>query len=660
VTGPPIGAAAVARTRSLADPRVSPDGSRLGWVESFAGRADLVVAARDGSGPPVTVTSEHGVASGPGAYAWAGPGHVVLVAADGRLVVVPVAGGPSRVLVRDGRAAVPAVSPDGRLVACVIERDDVCDIAVVPLDGSAWPARVSTGAAWTFDPAWSADGTRLAWHEWDEPDLPWDGSRLAVRAVTGAGGSGPVHVVAGGAGATGGAEAVGQPRWSPDGRYLAWVSDRTGWMVVWVGEAGADVRGAGAGARPLLEEEHEHAEPTWGPGQRSYAWSPDGRAIALCRNESGYGRLVVAAVDGGGPTAAGRAAAGPTGSASQPAAAPVAQLLGRAWHHGLEWAGGGPGGPGGPDPEPSGGRRGEILAVRTGGVTVPQLVAVAADGSGRRVLARGAPAGFEPRDGWAGPVEPEPVTWAGADGATVHGLVYRPRPDDGRAPVLVWIHGGPTGQATAQWSGRIQYHVARGWAVLAPNFRGSTGYGRAYRAALDERWGELDLADTVAGIRSIDALGVGDPGRVAVLGGSAGGLTALLVCARHGDLVRAGVSLYGVTDLFELAETTHRYERYSDRRLVGERPAAVGRFRNRSPITHAASIRVPLLLLHGSRDVVVPPAQAAALAAAVAAAGIPVEHHVYEGEGHGWSRPETVEDELRRVERFLARWVLER
>ncbi len=144
------------------------------------------------------------------------------------------------------------------------------------------------------------------------------------------------------------------------------------------------------------------------------------------------------------------------------------------------------------------------------------------------------------------------------------------------------------------------------------------------------------------------------------MGGSAGGLTTLLLCARHGSLVKAGVSAFGVTDLFDLAETTHRLEsRYVDW-LVGELPGAADRYRDRSPVTHASAIRVPLLVLQGDADKVVPPAQAQSVVDAVRAAGGTVDHHVYAGEGHGWSRPETVTDELERVQAFLERWVLRR
>ena len=147
--------------------------------------------------------------------------------------------------------------------------------------------------------------------------------------------------------------------------------------------------------------------------------------------------------------------------------------------------------------------------------------------------------------------------------------------------------------------------------------------------------------------------GWSDPDRVAAMGASAGGLTVLLLCARHGDLLRAGVSVYGVTDLLELARTTHRFEsRYLDR-VVGLLPRDEDLYRDRSPVTHASAIRIPMLVLQGDAEKVVPPEQARAVVDAMQRAGGAVEHHVYEGEGHGWSRPETVADSLMRIDAFL-------
>jgi dipeptidyl aminopeptidase/acylaminoacyl peptidase len=298
--------------------------------------------------------------------------------------------------------------------------------------------------------------------------------------------------------------------------------------------------------------------------------------------------------------------------------------------------------------------------VRSGARTPSTVTVLSPDGATRTPIARGPVGGFEE----SGLVEPEALTWPGSDGEPVHGLLYRPASDqlarDGLPPMLVDVHGGPTGQATVSWSTRAQYFVSRGWAVLTPDYRGSTGYGRAYAQALAGGWGELDVADTAAGIRAAGEERWCDPRRVAAMGGSAGGLTVLLLCVHHGDLVRAGVSLYGVTDLFDLARTTHRFEsRYLDR-VVGTLPADSDLYRDRSPVSHAADIRVPLLVLQGDADRVVPPEQARALVDAVREAGGTVEHQVYEGEGHGWGRPETVEDALTRTESFLQQFVLAR
>ena len=289
----PVSPAVLARSRSVAEPRWSPNGARLAWVEAFGGRADVLVAPADGSGPGVVVTSGTSLASvgayGGGVFCWGSPDELVVVAADGRVLALNADRGTERVLSGDGRASSPAAR-DG-VVAFALEREDACDIARVPLDGSGWPARVSEGADFAWDPSLAANG-RVAWHEWDLPDMSWDASRILVDG----------KVVAGGDGVS-----VGQPRFSPDGLQLAYVTDVDGFWNVWVADAD------GGRARPLLREGHEQAEPAWGPGQRSFAWSPDGKAIALNRNESGFGRLVIVDLDGG------------------------AREISKGWHHGLDW-----------------------------------------------------------------------------------------------------------------------------------------------------------------------------------------------------------------------------------------------------------------------------------------------------------------------------------
>jgi len=600
-----LSAAAVARSRTLGEARWSPDGAHLGWLEVAGGVVDLFVTPTDGSAPPLQVTAAVPVtrlgAYGGGGWCWASAEEAVYAAVDGRLLVISRRGGPVRVLTTERIAAAP-VHAAGQ-VAFVSETDEECVVAVVPFDGSAPPVTVST-ADYAWDPAWSPDGEWLVWHEWDLPAMPWDDSRIVMARADGT----HWHVVAGGG------CAVAQPRFSPDGTMLAWVSDATRWMQVWVADVGAD--GIVANARALLDEPHEHAEPAWGPGQRSFAWSPDSREIVLNRNEDGFARLVVVDV-----------------------ATTDARERSNGWHHGIDW-----GAPG-------------IACVRSGGRTAPQVTVFDPAGEGivgRRSIARGAPGELDALD----LPEPAPVSWTSPDGATVHGILWLPLESPGtRPPLLVDVHGGPTDQAVVGWAPRVRWFRSRGWAVLAPNPRGSTGYGRAYLRAIDGEWGVLDVADTVAGIRSLTERGVVDGARVAVMGGSAGGFTALLVGAESPPVVRAVVSLYAVTDLLDLAATTHRFEsRYLDT-LVGPLPADEARYRERSPVHRAGEITVPVLVLQGDDDKVVPSAQAQRLVDGLRAAGTPVEHHVYAGEGHGWKRPETVIDALERIDEFLTRWV---
>jgi dipeptidyl aminopeptidase/acylaminoacyl peptidase len=413
--------------------------------------------------------------------------------------------------------------------------------------------------------------------------------------------------------------AAGQPRFSPDGTALGLLCDGGGWLNLW--RSSPD----GKGARPLLEEPAEHGGPSWGPGERSWAWSPDSGQVVFCRNEHGFGRLCRLDVA--------------TGTVTD---------LDQGVYGGLSWSGS------------------LIAGIRSGAGTPTQVVTLEPTGAGRRSVLRGPVAGFEA----AGLVEPEVVAWESDDlpgvGATVHGRLYRAgrRPPagsgDGAPPLLVWAHGGPTGQNQVSWNPRVAYFVDRGWNVLQVDHRGSTGWGRAYAQALREGWGQVDVADTAAGMRAAAARGWGDPLRMAPIGASAGGLTVLLLLALHPDLCAAGVCLYGVTDLFDLDETTHRFEAHYLQSMVGLLPASAERYRQRSPITHIDRVAAPLLVLQGSADRVVPKSQADSLVERLERAGRTVEYHVYEGEGHGWSRPEVVEDELERIEAFLRRQVLRR
>ena len=171
------------------------------------------------------------------------------------------------------------------------------------------------------------------------------------------------------------------------------------------------------------------------------------------------------------------------------------------------------------------------------------------------------------------------------------------------------IHGGPTAAASPVFSTAVQYWTSRGFAVVDVNYGGSTGYGRAFREELLGQWGIVDVADCLAAARHLARTGRVDGERLAIRGGSAGGFTTLAALARDDTPFAAGADHFGVADLEALARDTHKFEsRYLDR-LVGPYPAARDVYVERSPIHHVDRLTRPLIVLQGSEDAIVPPAQ---------------------------------------------------
>jgi dipeptidyl aminopeptidase/acylaminoacyl peptidase len=205
---------------------------------------------------------------------------------------------------------------------------------------------------------------------------------------------------------------------------------------------------------------------------------------------------------------------------------------------------------------------------------------------------------------------PEAITWESDDGDQVHGLYYPPDASRftaaGAPPLMVMVHGGPTSQARAGYAPRDAFFTMRGYAVLEVNYRGSSGYGRHYRNLLRERWGVCDVEDAVGGARYLVGLGLADPERLVIMGGSAGGYTVLQALSQHAGFFRAGICLYGVTNLFTLASDTHKFEQHYLDSMVGPLPETSGRYRERSPIFQADRIRDPVAIFQGEEDRVVP------------------------------------------------------
>jgi dipeptidyl aminopeptidase/acylaminoacyl peptidase len=201
---------------------------------------------------------------------------------------------------------------------------------------------------------------------------------------------------------------------------------------------------------------------------------------------------------------------------------------------------------------------------------------------------------------------------------------------------------------------RIQYWTSRGFAVLDVNYRGSTGFGRAYRHGLDGQWGVLDVDDCVAGAKHLVELGKADEHRLIITGSSAGGYTTLAALTFR-DAFRAGASHYGISDLEALARDTHKFEaRYLDR-LVGAYPAQKSIYEERSPVHFPERLSCPLIFFQGLRDKVVPPNQAETMVEALKARGLPVAYVTFAEEAHGFRQADNIKRALDAELYFYAR-----
>ena len=500
----------------------------------------------------------------------------------------------------DGR-----VTPDGRWSVCVRERHDTGgepanELVAVAADGSQQVETLWSGADFVMTPRVSGDGSMLAWISWDHPNMGWDATRLHVHRL-GDGELGEELMVMG----RQGDRSLCEPGWDSgtagSAPRLMVCSDHDDWWGLYEVDLGA------GDLMPVVVGEFDVATPPWVFGMQRWA-AADGLVVAAVGMPSGD-RIVV---DGRSVEVADSSISSLTIGRDGPDGAPVLAYAGAGYRHETEVA---------------------ALSIDSGGHPVRGAVRPARDlGLDLGLL-----------------VEPEAITFpTGPGGAAVaHALYYPPAnpacagPPGERPPLLVMAHGGPTSAARRQLQLGIAYWTSRGIAVVDVDYRGSTGYGRRYRRALDGAWGVADVEDCVAAAKFLADRGDADPERLMIRGGSAGGFTVLASLALH-DVFAAGASRYGVADLEALAADTHKFEsRYLDR-LVGPYPEARDTYRARSPINHLDGFDAPMIVLQGDEDEIVPPAQSEMIVEALEARGVPVAYLLFEGEQHGFRNADNI------------------
>jgi dipeptidyl aminopeptidase/acylaminoacyl peptidase len=255
----------------------------------------------------------------------------------------------------------------------------------------------------------------------------------------------------------------------------------------------------------------------------------------------------------------------------------------------------------------------------------------------------------------------EPFSYITRDGLTVHGYVTFP-PGGGRSglPTVLNVHGGPQARDVWGFDPEAQWLANRGYLCVQVNYRGSTGYGKAFVSAGDREWGAKMHDDLIDAVRYVVDQGWADPGRIAIYGGSYGGYAALVGAAFTPDVFRCAVDVVGPSNLKTLLETIPPYWAPMKAQLykrVGNPETDAEFLWSRSPLSRARDIRIPLLIAQGANDPRVKQAESEQIVAALAEAGIDYEYMLFPDEGHGFAKPENRLKFYAAAERFLARYL---
>lgn len=466
--------------------------------------------------------------------------------------------------------------------------DVVRDVVEVPLDGSG-PRSLVASHHFLAGPRLAPDGRRLAWLGWDHPNMPWDSAELCV-AEFGAETGQPYRVLAGGA-----RESVCQAEWESSESLLV-LTDPDGWWNLF--RVGLD--GVAVNLAPCKEE---LGGPLWVLGSRWFASLGDGR-YAVLRSD----RLAVLDEHAGAVTdvetdlTAWSADLAVHGNTVVSAAAGPAR---------------------------------ELAVVRLD-LTAGTTTAVSGERSDTP------PAEYLPT--------PEHRVFAGPDGRRIPAFVFLPRnpefagPPGEAPPFLVTVHGGPTGKSTDVLNRTVVYFTSRGFGVVAVNYGGSSGYGRAFRESLNEQWGIVDVQDCASVAATLAEEGVADGTRLAVRGGSAGGWTAAASMTSVSTYACATI-MFPILDLTGWTDSggeTHDFESRYIEGLVGTLPEHADRYAERSPSNHVDRLAGPVLLLQGLEDEVCPPEQADRFVASLDGTGLPHAYLTFAGEQHGFRRASSV------------------
>ncbi len=256
-------------------------------------------------------------------------------------------------------------------------------------------------------------------------------------------------------------------------------------------------------------------------------------------------------------------------------------------------------------------------------------------------------------------VEGQVVRYKSFDGLEIPAIYYQPKQAsaDNPVPALVWVHGGPGGQSRLNYFALVQYLVNHGYAILAVNNRGSSGYGKEFNHLDDRNHGDKDLKDCIAGKEYLASTGVIDPERIGIIGGSYGGYMVMAALAFEPEAFDVGVNIFGVTNWLRTLKSIPPYWESFRKALYDEMgdPTTEDSVRlyNISPVFHASNVTKPLMVLQGANDVRVLQVESDEIVEGVKANGVPVEYVVFDDEGHGFRKKENEIEGYGQIREFL-------
>jgi dipeptidyl aminopeptidase/acylaminoacyl peptidase len=575
---------------------LSPDGAWLAFIWGREGNSDLWLARTDATGWPARLTFDRPAQSAwsDASPHWSPDSRWLVYAGQGDIWATPAAGGKACRLTDDGRGnSSPIFSPDGQRIYFLSGRREFNNLCYTTLAGE-WPIPLTHFEADVADPQPSPDGQTVAFVY--HPQTDFDRSEICLVP---AGGGDVRHLT--------GLPRVWdmQPRWSPDGRRIAFRSNRTGWLELYL----LDV--ASGATRQLTAGNAD---------VRDFAWRPDGKQIVLVVNQRGSGSLHRLDVD--------------SAELQTMCAEP-------GWHSLPQW---------GPD--------GRWLTVEfQSPVQPPDIYRFVPETGEARRLTFAPPPALQ-----AAPmVMPEFVQYPSTGLSTIPAHLFRPPGASAEkpCPAVVYPHGGPIDEQTLEWETLVQWLVAKGYAVLTPNYRGSTGYSLAHQHALYGNWGIVDTDDMLAAADYLAGLDWVDGERLGIMGASYGSYLAVLALARDSRYrYKCGVAQYGDCDILGSWAQGDRPGREDLERQMGHPTTNRAGYRAGSPVYDVSNIRSPLLIMHGSQDKRVDPKQSEQLVEALKREGKTFEYVVYEGEGHGFLQKGNILHCYATLERFLDWYLL--